>query len=496
MFGSTDSGPNQRINMPAVNSETIAPPAPTSSKIPTEHGVHFQWPSSKKDSGSDVSDPCEEIVDEGDEGWEAGAAAPVVPEPVGVRDGGHTPTSPEVVAPASATSIAELSETLVAIEDELEDVYEIIEGQEYVFRNAHFTISGAVTGCRAQSRLEKANTNVEQRNIALETEVDPLTEEIWQLGVKITRASFANLHYLLHLLEECVPLAYAVYERIFRSGRFDDYLAAVMRSARLMTQPNRQNYKFLTLLFCSDVLYSKISCPDLYRILEVKLAGINDYPIENQHSKLRPRSSDQLRPAAAPAVQTWLPDMSGMRIGNADSAISLSVPGLKVDANSMPAAYCGSHLCKNSIRPPGKASKHCDPRLRTCWGCDESGEQEDSVWTLCGHWYHARWYGLLEEMCDLCDGAVYTAFHAIAKAFNSNHDAALGKQLKKDQIMYEKQEGRAGASKGLDEEVDQADQVPLEVLDEETEVVSMQDNGEPVHVESTVDSISRPRRLS
>ena len=104
----------------------------------------------------------------------------------------------------------------------------------------------------------------------------------------------------------------------------------------------------------------------------------------------------------------------------------------------MPAAYSLMHFAKNSLRPSSDRDKRCDPTLRTCWDCESDDDKNLTKLKYCAHDYHEACYS---GTCELCDEAVSTGYHYIAKSFNDNHEAAVVKQLNADNAAWRQQEG-------------------------------------------------------
>ena len=93
--------------------------------------------------------------------------------------------------------------------------------------------------------------------------------------------------YILHLVDEVIPLAYLHYPAIFRSGNINDYIATMSRFAILFIIWERRHYNKCTLSSLSDLLYHRTYFSQYFATKASWYNIITEKKVELWHSVLR-----------------------------------------------------------------------------------------------------------------------------------------------------------------------------------------------------------------
>lgn len=93
--------------------------------------------------------------------------------------------------------------------------------------------------------------------------------------------------FLVHLLDEIVPLVYYFYPVIIRKGDYDKYVDAMARLSIMFIIHCRRHYDKATLAQLSDLIHHKTSIPLLHQLEREALNCLTEEKVEIFHSLLR-----------------------------------------------------------------------------------------------------------------------------------------------------------------------------------------------------------------
>ena len=88
-------------------------------------------------------------------------------------------------------------------------------------------------------------------------------------------------------MDNLIPAALDIYDKIFRSGSYDQYISTIFRLWTFALRWKRKNYNKIPLVFLSDIFYWKDNNHPFFETIQSYLVNFNDYYVENMHSKIR-----------------------------------------------------------------------------------------------------------------------------------------------------------------------------------------------------------------
>ena len=118
----------------------------------------------------------------------------------------------------------------------------------------------------------------------------------WTLIRNDIRKAFQNCkskeyQIIVNLLDNYIPLSLSTYSVIFKLNLFEEYFMAVVRIWIMFYCFNRKNYNKAPLVWLSNILFWKRSCPNIFETIKKSLHVTDEYPVENTHSILRANTS-------------------------------------------------------------------------------------------------------------------------------------------------------------------------------------------------------------
>jgi hypothetical protein len=236
---------------------------------------------------------------------------------------------------------------------------------------------------------------------------------------------------LIDLLDNLVPAALDIYSVIFRSGSCDQYVDTIFRLWTFALRWERKNYNKIPLAFLSDYFYWKDNKHPFYNTLQSFLVNFNDYYVENWHSRIRANTSSQ-HSAEAIISQAFVLESHNQSFVNTFKKLKAypykesTLDYLKnkaslflidyfhliyqnlekskvltkkkyyfatlnnnVDLKSLPAGY-------HTSKPPSfNSCDHCNKKFKNF-------DEHEGVMLICGHAYHYRCYGEINNKCKYC----------------------------------------------------------------------------------------------
>jgi hypothetical protein len=236
---------------------------------------------------------------------------------------------------------------------------------------------------------------------------------------------------LIDLLDNLIPAALDIYSVIFRSGSCDQYVETIFRLWTFALRWERKNYNKLPLAFLSDYFYWKDNKHPFYNTFRSFLVNFNDYYVENWHSRIRANTNSQ-HSAEAIISQAFVLESHDQSFVNSfrklknypykestldylknkaslflidhfhsiyqnlekSKAISkrkyyFATLNNDVDLRSLPTGY------HTSMLPLYNSCDHCKKRFKNF-------DEHEGVMLICGHAYHHRCYGEINNKCNYC----------------------------------------------------------------------------------------------